>query len=825
MTLKVPYNFVPLNEKVVRPYWIDHISHDVPFKDGKSGTLKLTLTAESPIFVRRGEGKLPKDNDARTGAQAKAYEFERDADGNYFLPGSSLRGMVRSVVETLSFGRMIGRVSERRYALRDLSGSMKEEYMKNFQVNADVPIRGGWLRFDRDSNQYLLRDADVPGRISHRELEKKSGVLISQYFSQGGKFDQKKDTEKAAHRKYQMFEEQHRDAWFRQSKDFVHLMDDAGRKIYEVAGLGGDDETTFLGQIVMTGQPGPRKQFLDKKSNELKWTGKQYEFIFWDFGRPYDIVVDEQVVENFKFAYFDDTPKEQSVDYKWRSKQLENDEEIPVFWKRGVSQDGQPTVEHFGLSYLYKLPYNNTVEESIRSYQKKSAEEVDLADAIFGMVGKKGEKDPLAFLKGRVQFSHANLTVGGDVKPEEKVILGEPRASFYPTYMVQKMSDAGRTGKYKTFMDDAPIAGRKRYPVLEEGTRKTNGKDEKGKTLSEAVFTKFLPLDKGTTFTCDLHYYNLRKIELGGLLSALTFHGSDKSRHQVGMAKPLGFGKIKVEVAGIPAEEQAELMLRFEAFMDVELGGQEGWRNSAQVTEIVALTTPVDHSTINVLNGDFPYNTLSEFKNVKNNSEALRPHSKLRGGELATGLANERNKKEAFQVEIRADKAHFERIATMTARRAKALTDGTEQEARQKLYAAVESQLTAYRQRLADLEAEAEDIRIAASKQQKQALAAEGGLDLSEVTPHRDAVSKMKKVVDSYLERLRLKKARDFMDEDWLLPETDWEELKAKVKEIYDSGKAKKSAFTGKYLAHTQGIITLYLGEAEADELLEKIVG
>jgi CRISPR-associated protein (TIGR03986 family) len=180
MTLKVPYNFVPLNEKVVRPYWIDHISHDVPFKDGKSGTIKLTLTAESPIFVRRGEAKPPKDNNEKTKEQKEPYEFEKDACGNYFLPGSSLRGMVRSVVETLSFGRMIGRVSERRYALRDLSN--KRLYTEKFQVDPrdKKPIRGGWLRYDKQADKYTLQDIGVPGRVDFAYIKVKGKVTNSQ---------------------------------------------------------------------------------------------------------------------------------------------------------------------------------------------------------------------------------------------------------------------------------------------------------------------------------------------------------------------------------------------------------------------------------------------------------------------------------------------------------------------------------------------------------------------------------------------------------------------------------------------------------------------
>ncbi|MBQ7691820.1 MAG: hypothetical protein IJT30_11620, partial [Muribaculaceae bacterium] len=53
-TLKAPFNFVPLSDKVYFPAWADQISHDVPFSDGLSGELELTITAETPILVGAG---------------------------------------------------------------------------------------------------------------------------------------------------------------------------------------------------------------------------------------------------------------------------------------------------------------------------------------------------------------------------------------------------------------------------------------------------------------------------------------------------------------------------------------------------------------------------------------------------------------------------------------------------------------------------------------------------------------------------------------------------------------------------------------------------
>ena len=77
--VKAPYNFVPLNKQVVYPHWGNHVSHDLPFKDGLSGELELTINAKSPIFIR----DILKNKE-------KSDSFF-NVNGHYMIPGSSIR--------------------------------------------------------------------------------------------------------------------------------------------------------------------------------------------------------------------------------------------------------------------------------------------------------------------------------------------------------------------------------------------------------------------------------------------------------------------------------------------------------------------------------------------------------------------------------------------------------------------------------------------------------------------------------------------------------------------------------------------------------------
>lgn len=454
-TIKAPYNFVPFNKQVVSPHWIDQISHDIPFDDGLSGKIEVTLKAETPIFVRDGVGQMQAKENYKDDVQQNSHSFSQYG-GLYFIPGTSIKGMIRNVLEVLSFGRMEGKVNDHKYALRDLSGAMKDQYLKDFKPDK---IYCGWLK-KKDDNSYLITDCGLPGRITQREIDRAFATTISAYFSTGGGFKPKNDFEKSAQKKYTLFSSNNL------NQRFTFEREDANRKIF-IVDSNGDHE----GTLVFTGQPGFRQQ------KNGKWTGHHLEFIFFKDNRK-EHVVPEKVMEDFFFAYYEQDKTKWSEDWKVWRKKLANGEEIPVFFHK----DGND-IKSIGLSYLYKLPYNNSVLDAITHHQ--GSFKPDLSEAIFGHVIKNNA------LKGRVHIGHAFATHAED-DTERKEVLSGPKASFYPTYMRQKVNNNGIVGEYKTFMDNgAEIAGWKRYPVHVNGVKHN---PPPAGTNSEKIVTKFIPL-------------------------------------------------------------------------------------------------------------------------------------------------------------------------------------------------------------------------------------------------------------------------------------------------------------------------------------------
>lgn len=539
--ITAPYNFVPLSDKVVSPYWAKLVSHDIPFKDSQSGVLDLTIRAESPIYVRNG---VPKN---ATDSEKNAFnKFGSD----YFIPGSSIKGMLRSVMEIMSFGRMGNKVNDHKYSVRDFQNN--DIYPKSELAKKSLC---GWL--SKKNEKYYLKECGKPGRISHKTLDalcNKSNP-ISAYYKNAKNITKQA---KSAKSKYDIF------PFNKEGHKFKLDYTDVDRPIYKI------DDEGISGEIVFSGQPGVRNEPIGNKAS-----GKHLEFIFFNYDMD-EVVLDDSLIHNFFFAYYDHDLAQQKDDWKWRKSELEAGKKIPVFFRK--NQDG--SIKDMGLTLLYKITYENSIKDSV-IHQQGDITTFDLAETIFGYTEDKNS------LKGRVHIGHA--FVNGDVTPlpEKEEVLAGPKASYYPNYIEQSANDDGCVKEYNTFMDDnARIRGWKRYPVRADN-------NTVGNTGAAKVSSKFIPLPSGTTFSFKIHYHNLRKEELGALISAITFHNTAGLYHSIGSGKPLGYGKVSVMINNISDEFKLHMLKAYEIFMDYSLRHSTPlWFQLTQIKELFLMAKP-----------------------------------------------------------------------------------------------------------------------------------------------------------------------------------------------------------------------------------------
>ncbi|MBU1668185.1 TIGR03986 family CRISPR-associated RAMP protein [bacterium] len=567
--ITAPFNFVPLSEKVFFPDWAEQVSHDIPFEDSQSGVINITITAKSPIFIRNHSSD--KNN--------PSTEF-CNYNGEYYIPSSSVKGMVRNVLEIMSFSKM-RQFDNDTYAVRDLS-SAKNFYMTQMNLIDEPFTQCGWLK--KDGECYIIEDCGIPGRIHHNEIDRALGVDFASKFHREG-------FEKTSEYKYNLVDgnihtisvgDMYRSAKnLKYDKREFFKFNSSGRK---------------RASLVLTGQPTPRK------NTGKMGDGKGFEFLFFDVKSKLE--VDKKVFENFKFAYFDgrDTEPKESPDWKYWKEKLYSGEKVPVFFQKSGKN-----ILHFGLSYLYKLPYKHSVKDGIDSIHFD--DRADLAQTIFGYINEKKKEA----LKGRVQFSHFKAIENAEPLQQRTEILGTPRASYYPIYVRQYNTN------FKTFMDGSfDIAGWKRYPI-HRGNTTTQTED----TGNENVGTTFTPLSDGVVFQGKLRYHNLKKAELGAILSALTFHNTSNTYHTIGMAKPLGYGKIEVKLKGI--DDITSYIKEFELYITEQI---LDWQDSVQLKELLSMATEQNNSG----NSKLKYMKLEEFSNNKSKTkDYLRCYTELNG--------------------------------------------------------------------------------------------------------------------------------------------------------------------------------------------------
>lgn len=550
--IKAPFNFVPLFKKVYFPSWADKISQDVPFSDGLSGHLTYTITAETPIFIRDGHASNDEDRNV-------VMEFCHTDDNRYYIPGTTVKGALRNVLEILSLGKMTP-VQNRSFGLRDLNGGDKEFYRTKVN-NSNVLC--GWLRVEK--GDYFLENCGTPWRISAERIDEEYSGLHLVDFIRNAR-DLKEDANRTAKRKYVLF----RDNCPGESLDGHFVFDSETDEIINAGGRNfrrfSEDGDGEAGTLVFTGQPGVRKQIKVEEDGEtkMKWTGKFFEFAFPSKVQN-TIIVPEHVVRTFLSIHAD------SPDYKdFRKEQLMDGKKIPVFF----ILDDNGELDAIGLSYMFKYPSFSSIYNGI-PLEMLSSDRHDISECLFGYTGKEDS------LKGRVQITAAILQGEPSFYVGEegvKIVLAKPHPSYYPLYLGK-----GQTWNSKK----VEIAGRKRFPVRD----KSEIFDNEG---SPDMERRIRPLDSGSVFCGDVFFHNLRPVELGALLSCMDFCEHEVCCHSMGQGKPLGYGRVKMEVTNVvakciasdtafsPSEARATFCNEMEATM-------EGWSDSVQLRELYAM--------------------------------------------------------------------------------------------------------------------------------------------------------------------------------------------------------------------------------------------
>ena len=423
MPVKAPFRFARINRWIYEPKWADLVSHDVPFADGLSGEAEVEITATSSILVGGDRRKAT----AQNVGEVRPFQLP---DGTYAIPGSALQGMARAILEIASFGRLGPWVADRKFGIRDLSGTptAREHYQSRLSTRngAHVTIhsKAGWLMksgYGDESPARILPCEYARIRLDDvlsfkRELAGNSALLL-------GILSQRSD----AKARYQWFVEGLAGAGMGALNSCFNIdpatqhRHNNGQILITYSRCRHDPVNGTPGTLVLTGKPqsgtGPRQ--------------KKLEFVFHGPDRTAasnpnvtaaSLSVDDDAWDAFRLLHEEQPGKDINPNWDfWRS-EFEHGRPVPVFyWEETPGK-----VTTLGMAFAFKAAHRKSARDLLGHscaghLDPVETMKLDLPHLIFGVAA---EHDGGRGLKRRARFGLARA----DGEPRS----GHASASFNP---------------------------------------------------------------------------------------------------------------------------------------------------------------------------------------------------------------------------------------------------------------------------------------------------------------------------------------------------------------------------------------------------------
>ncbi|MEG3858213.1 TIGR03986 family type III CRISPR-associated RAMP protein [Microcoleus sp. herbarium12] len=566
---KAPYNFVELPEKVVES--------ELPLPEGdryhserNTGRIECTLTTKSQLYTRCAWSpddfakyseppthKTKEDKDRwEKEEKAKWEKKRREILANFFsypgsslaeIPGSSLRGMLRTLVEIVSFGK-IDRVSDAqklffRAVAADKNDPLKHKYkLQNVQA--------GYLNFDRICNKWqiypalILDDKNKLSYIPIKEANIKSHIrsLILM----------KKDN----------YLPQYIDISFKLgSRGDILVSED----VHKYPSPENQGVLVTSGNMLETSNLTEEEKEAKLKSKKGR---KNHYLISKQYGTHQVIEISQEAILDYISAL---TDFQSGKVFKDNFKNPFNSELgvlkdcRPIFYCQ--PQAGEP-VTLFGQSPNFRIPYSHqgngkaaTARDFIPDFLKDSKDKpaiTDIAEAIFGFVrrdkqpeGREQSRAGRVFISDGILKPHQEEKVQQSLNQEPKtILLSSPKPTTFQHYLVQSQETGANKSQLKHYASPPPndtepgktvIRGHKLYwhkPAHIEVPSDT----------SDTQTSLIKPIDEDINFSFTIYFENLSKVELGALLWVLDRADRPEYCLSVGMGKPLGMGAVKVKI-------------------------------------------------------------------------------------------------------------------------------------------------------------------------------------------------------------------------------------------------------------------------------------
>jgi CRISPR-associated protein (TIGR03986 family) len=603
------YNFVPLPDAVVRA--VEDAEKELPDHDTyanelypHTGYFDVKLTTKSPLYIRapltRTEfdfNEQDKDLHGIKVGDQTSYKDQVKNKSDFFytrnpqqpvIPGSSLRGMLRNVLEIASYSK-VKWVTDKRLFYRTVDATAVGRYYNQWMVQelgqTEVKphprarlfgsrVRGGFLRFCPDGS-YIIEEC-VVARI---ELSAVLNALGLQWRDQMYELDgQNLRTKEDRSNPNQT------PKWQYQCKE-LWVDVDANETPY------------FFPKAERNGRVRHRDLYLQfrratnpatspdssKQKGQLVLTGhinyKHLQFMFVSVDSPQVFPVPNNPNEADQNLRLIDRFQDEDQITQWQTKAFPKDRPAGANRKQpGWLRDGEPVffltddggkgknIIFFGRTQMFRMPYKNRPFDLVPP-ELRRPEDIDVAEALFGYVRTRQETDELinrgcrTLKQGSKSRAYASRIFVTDAtvtnapnglwlssSPRTPGILATPKPTSFQHYLTQQQPNDKRELDH---YDSPPphetvIRGHKLY--WHQGDASI---DDLSDSVPSATtqHTSFHPIKSDVSFKFRMYFENFSDEELGAMCWTLHPLGDAGKEycHKLGMGKPFGMGAVKLE--------------------------------------------------------------------------------------------------------------------------------------------------------------------------------------------------------------------------------------------------------------------------------------
>lgn len=548
MYVGAPYNFVSFSDKVYEYPGGKLTAHSDMKDELATGEISYEITTVTPVFVDDGKG-----------------EFNRNSRGEYAIPGSTMRGLIRNNVQILGLSAFGDDIDDYALMYRNVAaGLQKDRYNKvlgadtvtletgaqNKQVSVLKNVQAGYIRnvngkyyiyrteVDRiqddfgEMNYYPLSERKIINE--YLDLQDKSKFSYAFFYHNGKNILQNefRPFRKNVKRDYRTNREivQYEGSENRNYVPYILPVSYELKNLRNVTAVGDPGKYEKEGYAVSTGKMRMKKILyiiprIDESKEPIQIPEKDLEAFRIDYKKRENKLVDRDRAN--KTGFFN-LPG--------------NGETKPVFY---ICLGGRL---YFGFTPRLRLFYDHTIREGLKAVHRKGS--LDYARAMFGyaeddsfdssLEGQQGSR-PKSY-KTKLSFSDAVLvTEEKDILCEKsKVILGEPNPTSCLEYVKPQKDNQGRE-KPDTYNGNSfELRGIKQYWLHGE----TIPHEVEQKQMK--VASDLHPIKAGVKFRGKVRFRNLTRDELGLLLWSIRLNQG--CRMNVGKAKSYGYGQIQVDI-------------------------------------------------------------------------------------------------------------------------------------------------------------------------------------------------------------------------------------------------------------------------------------